>query len=133
MFISLTFHRSILAPVFQPSHQIANACGLEKCVCCQGGMDPRRVKEVRLLRRVGFADYLHIFNDSSPRRVRALPQLGFFDTVNYSSHLITAALCLTPPACSSVGSTSPLRGSVVARVCGECKVLPCVRQKQQQM
>lgn len=39
MFISLTFHHSILAPVFQSSHKIAIARGLEKCVCCQGGMD----------------------------------------------------------------------------------------------
>ena len=43
-----------------------------KCVFCQGGMDPPRVKEVQLLSRVGFADYLHIFNDSSPRRLRTL-------------------------------------------------------------
>lgn len=35
-------------------------------------MDPPRVKEVQLLSRVGFADYLHIFNDSSPRRLRTL-------------------------------------------------------------
>lgn len=40
MFIWMTSHRSIFAPVFQSSHQIANACGLEKCVFCQGGMDP---------------------------------------------------------------------------------------------
>lgn len=46
MLISLTFHRSILPPVFQSSHQITNACGLEKCVRCQGGTDPSQVKEV---------------------------------------------------------------------------------------
>lgn len=99
MFISLTFHRSILAPVFRSSHQTANAFGLEKCICCQDGMDLPQVKEVWLLRRVGSAYHLHIFNDSSPRRVRALPQLGIFDTANYSSHLIAMALCFIPPTC----------------------------------
>lgn len=78
-----------------------------KCAYCQGGMDPPRVKEVQLLRCVGFADYLHIFNDSSPRRLRALPQLGFFDTVNYSSHLIP------PPACPQWGHIASSSSVVV--------------------
>lgn len=78
-----------------------------QCVYCQGGMDPPRVKEVQLLRCVGFADYLHIFNDSSPRRLRALPQLGFFDTVNYSSHLIP------PPACPQWGHIASSSSVVV--------------------
>ncbi len=142
MFISLTFHRSIWTPVFQSSHQIA--CGLEKCARCQGGMNPPQVKEVWLLRRVGFADYLHIFNDSSPRRVRALPQLGFFDTVNYSSHLITAALCLIPPACPQweriTSSSSATIWLCLQRLLCLCYVYEvplwsylCVWLKQQQM
>lgn len=100
MFISLTFHPSILEPIFQSSHQIANAFGLEKCVFCQDGMDGLHSwREVCLLRLFGSAYYLHIFNDSYPRRVRALSQLGIFDPANYSSYLIATAICLIPPAC----------------------------------
>lgn len=45
MFISLTFHHSISAPrFFQSSHQIVNAFGHKKSVCCQGGMDPAQVE-----------------------------------------------------------------------------------------
>lgn len=56
------------------------------------------MSEAWLLRCVGSAYYLHIFSDSSLRRVRAIPQLGFFDTANYSSHLSAVALCFIPPA-----------------------------------
>lgn len=84
---------------FLSTHQIANALVLEKCVRWPGGMDLPQVTEVWLLRQVGSADYLHIFNDSSPWRVRALPQPGIFDTANYPSQLIAATLCFTPPAC----------------------------------
>lgn len=39
-------------------------------MCCQGGMDPPRAKEGCLLRRISYADYLHVFNESSPGTVR---------------------------------------------------------------
>lgn len=99
MLISLTFHRSILPPVFQSSHQIANARGLEKCVRCHGGTDLLQVKEVWPLGRVGFADYLHIFNDSSPQESEGTSTTWFPLTLSITySHLITVALCLIPPA-----------------------------------
>lgn len=60
---------------------------------------PPQLKEVCLLRLFGSAYYLHVFNDSYPRRVRALSQLGIFDPANYSSYLIATAICLIPPAC----------------------------------
>lgn len=44
MFISLTFHRSILTPVFQCFYQTANACGLEN-VCVLSGWNGSTVGE----------------------------------------------------------------------------------------
>lgn len=44
MFISLTFHRSILTPVFQWFYQTANACGLEN-VCVLSGWNGSTVGE----------------------------------------------------------------------------------------
>lgn len=42
--VYLTDFSSLLEPVFQSSHQTANARRLEKCVCCQGRMDPPQVR-----------------------------------------------------------------------------------------
>ena len=100
MFISLTFHRSILAPVFQSSYKIADAyVGLKNVYAV-------RVRWIhRRWRRSGCSDVLVlpiIYTFSMihpPGRVRALPQLGFFDTVNYSLHLVPVAVCLIPPVC----------------------------------
>lgn len=96
MFILLTSHGSVLPTIYQFSHQIASAFVVEKCVCCQDGMDPPQVKEVWLLRCVGSAYYLHIFNESS---YRGSEGTGIFDTANYSSHLIAKAFMSLPFVC----------------------------------